>query len=87
MQDLKDEVDTLTPKTTLFNDGDRRNFLKVALGTGFAAAVMPVTALPVVAPEVLTRVVAPPDPPKETAPPNGSEWLCPGSVTVDVADV
>jgi carboxymethylenebutenolidase len=44
MQDLKDEVDTLIPKTTLFDDGDRRNFLKVALGTGFAAAVMPVTA-------------------------------------------
>jgi carboxymethylenebutenolidase len=44
MQDLKDEVDNLIPKTTLFDDGDRRNFLKVALGTGFAAAVMPVAA-------------------------------------------
>ncbi|HEY4318388.1 MAG TPA: dienelactone hydrolase family protein [Herbaspirillum sp.] len=44
MHDIKDEVDPLIPKTTLFDDGDRRNFLKVALGTGFAAAVMPVTA-------------------------------------------
>jgi carboxymethylenebutenolidase len=44
MQDLKDEVDNLIPKTTLFDDGDRRTFLKVALGTGFAAAVMPVAA-------------------------------------------
>ncbi|HWZ46674.1 MAG TPA: dienelactone hydrolase family protein [Herbaspirillum sp.] len=44
MQNKKDEVDNLIPKTTLFDDGDRRNFLKVALGTGFAAAVMPVSA-------------------------------------------
>ncbi|MDB5989477.1 MAG: carboxymethylenebutenolidase [Herbaspirillum sp.] len=44
MQDVKDQVDNLIPKTTLFDDGDRRTFLKVALGTGFAAAVMPVTA-------------------------------------------
>jgi carboxymethylenebutenolidase len=44
MQDIKDDIDSLNPKTTLFNDGDRRNFLKVALGTGFAAAVLPVSA-------------------------------------------
>jgi carboxymethylenebutenolidase len=44
MQDIKDKVDELTPKTGLFDDTDRRNFLKTALGTGFAAAVMPVTA-------------------------------------------
>jgi carboxymethylenebutenolidase len=44
MQDIKDEIDTLTSKTGLFDNTDRRNFLKVALGTGFAAAVMPVTA-------------------------------------------
>lgn len=44
MQELKDQFDSLVTKTTLFDDGDRRNFLKVALGTGFAAAVLPVSA-------------------------------------------
>jgi carboxymethylenebutenolidase len=44
MQDIKDQLDGLVAKTPLFDDGDRRNFLKVALGTGFAAAVMPVSA-------------------------------------------
>ena len=44
MQDIKDQIDSLVAKTPLFEDGDRRNFLKVALGTGFAAAVMPVSA-------------------------------------------
>ncbi|MDB5775923.1 MAG: carboxymethylenebutenolidase [Herbaspirillum sp.] len=44
MQDIKDRVDNPVAKSTQFDDGDRRNFMRVALGAGFAAAVMPVTA-------------------------------------------
>jgi carboxymethylenebutenolidase len=44
MNDLKDDINSLVAKTP-FSDGfDRREFLKTALGTGFAAAVMPVAA-------------------------------------------
>lgn len=44
MKDLKNEVDSLAGTTGLFNDGDRRSFLRTAIGTGFAAAVLPVCA-------------------------------------------
>lgn len=44
MQNLKKDFDSLVAKTA-FSDGvDRRGFLKTALGTGFAAAVLPVCA-------------------------------------------
>lgn len=48
MQELQLEVDSLVAKTTLSDGVDRRDFMKVALGTGFAAAVMPVSAQSVV---------------------------------------
>lgn len=44
MKDLKNEVNSLVGATGLFDGGDRRTFLKTALGTGFAAAVLPVCA-------------------------------------------
>ena len=44
MQDLKNDIDSLAAKTELSEKVDRRGFLKTALGTGFAAAVMPVIA-------------------------------------------
>lgn len=43
-KDLKEDFDSLVAKTPLSDGVDRRGFLKTALGTGFAAAVMPVTA-------------------------------------------
>ncbi len=44
MSNLQDDFNSLVGKTT-FSDGlDRRDFLKTALGTGFAAAVLPVAA-------------------------------------------
>lgn len=48
MSDMKDDFDSLVGQTSLSNGLERRDFLKVALGTGFAAAVMPVTAQSVV---------------------------------------
>ena len=44
MQNLKEDFDSLVAKTPLSAGVDRRDFVKVALGTGFAAAVMPVAA-------------------------------------------
>lgn len=44
MQNLKEDFDSLVAKTPLSDGVDRRDFVKVALGTGFAAAVMPVAA-------------------------------------------
>ncbi|HEY4542261.1 MAG TPA: dienelactone hydrolase family protein [Noviherbaspirillum sp.] len=41
MQDLKEDFDSLVGKTSLSGEVERRDFLKVALGTGFAAAVAP----------------------------------------------
>jgi carboxymethylenebutenolidase len=41
---LKEDFDSLVAKTPLSDGIDRRIFLKTALGSGFAAAVMPVTA-------------------------------------------
>ncbi|MBV8666229.1 MAG: dienelactone hydrolase family protein [Burkholderiaceae bacterium] len=44
MEIVKEEFDSLTAKTSLSDGCDRRVFLKAALGTGFAAAAMPVVA-------------------------------------------
>lgn len=48
MNNLLEDGDTLVGKTAGSEGVDRRDFLKVALGTGFAAAVLPVTAQTVV---------------------------------------
>ena len=48
MQNLKEDFDSLVAKTPLSEPLDRRDFLKTALGTGFAAAVLPVTAQSVI---------------------------------------
>lgn len=45
---LQDDFDSLVPRTDLSGGVDRRGFLKVAAGTGFAAAVLPVMAQTVV---------------------------------------
>jgi carboxymethylenebutenolidase len=44
MEELKEDFDSLVAKTSFSDDCDRRGFLKTALGTGFAAAVLPITA-------------------------------------------
>jgi carboxymethylenebutenolidase len=44
MGNMKEDFDSLVAKTSLSDGVDRREFVKVALGTGFAAAVMPVSA-------------------------------------------
>ena len=44
MDDLKRDAESLLTKTSLSDGVDRRDFLKVALGSGFAAAAMPVVA-------------------------------------------
>lgn len=44
MAHLKNDFDSLVAKTPLSDGIDRRDFLKTALGTGFAAAVLPVAA-------------------------------------------
>lgn len=48
MNDLKEDFDSLVAKTPLSDGVDRRDFLKTALGTGFAAAVLPVSAQSVI---------------------------------------
>jgi carboxymethylenebutenolidase len=48
MNNLIEDGDTLVDKAAGSEGVDRRDFLKVALGTGFAAAVMPVTAQTVI---------------------------------------
>lgn len=48
MQNFKEDFDSLVGKTSLSDGVDRRGFLKTALGTGFAAAVLPVSAQNVV---------------------------------------
>ena len=48
MKDLVQDGDSLVADSP-FSDGvDRRDFLKVALGTGFAAATLPVAAQSVI---------------------------------------
>ncbi|MGB7194267.1 MAG: dienelactone hydrolase family protein [Collimonas pratensis] len=44
MANLKEDFDSLVAKTSLSDNVDRRTFLKTTLGTGFAAAVLPVCA-------------------------------------------
>jgi carboxymethylenebutenolidase len=44
MDHLKEDFDSLVVRTSLSDGLDRRNFLKTALGTGFAAAALPVVA-------------------------------------------
>lgn len=44
MENLKNDVDSLLGSTGLLDAGNRRSFIKTALGTGFAAAVLPVCA-------------------------------------------
>lgn len=44
MQNMKEDFDSLVAKTSLSDGVDRRSFLKTALGTGFATAVLPVCA-------------------------------------------
>jgi carboxymethylenebutenolidase len=48
MRDMKADFDSLVAKTALSDGVDRRTFVKTALGTGFAAAVMPVVAQSVI---------------------------------------
>lgn len=48
MDHLKEDFDSLVAKTSLSDELNRRGFLKTALGTGFAAAVMPVMAQSVI---------------------------------------
>ncbi|GJJ00372.1 carboxymethylenebutenolidase [Duganella rhizosphaerae] len=48
MDDLRQDAESLLTKTSLSDGVDRRDFLKVALGTGFAAAALPVVAQNVV---------------------------------------
>ncbi|RJG02209.1 dienelactone hydrolase family protein [Noviherbaspirillum sedimenti] len=48
MKDLELEIDSLAAKTPLSAEFDRRLFLQTALGTGFAAAVLPVCAQSVI---------------------------------------
>jgi carboxymethylenebutenolidase len=48
MRHLKEDFDSLVPKASLFDGVDRRGFMKKALGTGSAAAVMPVAAQSVI---------------------------------------
>jgi carboxymethylenebutenolidase len=48
MNNLLEDGDTLVDKSAGSEGVDRRDFLKVALGTGFAAAVLPVTAQTVI---------------------------------------
>jgi carboxymethylenebutenolidase len=44
MQDMKEDFDSLVAKTPFSDSLDRRTFLQATLGTGFAAAVLPVMA-------------------------------------------
>lgn len=44
MKNLELEIESLAPKTSLSGELDRRLFLQTALGSGFAAAVLPVCA-------------------------------------------
>lgn len=48
MQHLKEDFDSLVPAKPSAGGMERRDFLKTALGTGFAAAVLPVAAQSVI---------------------------------------
>ena len=44
MEDLQQDVASMIGKTSLSDGVDRRDFIKAAIGTGFAAAVLPISA-------------------------------------------
>lgn len=44
MRNISSDIDSLSPGGELFEATDRRGFLRAALGTGFAAAALPVMA-------------------------------------------
>jgi carboxymethylenebutenolidase len=46
--DFQQDFDSLVPPSKEGDSGGRRGFLKIAIGTGFAAAVLPVTAQTVI---------------------------------------
>ncbi|GAB3548004.1 dienelactone hydrolase family protein [Noviherbaspirillum agri] len=48
MQDFKEDFNSLVSKTPLTEGLERRDFIKTALGAGFAAAVLPVAAQSVI---------------------------------------
>ena len=48
MNDLRKDFDSLVARTPLSDGVGRRGFIKTTLGTGFAAAVMPVVAQSVI---------------------------------------
>ncbi|WP_151449075.1 dienelactone hydrolase family protein [Lacisediminimonas profundi] len=48
MSNMERDIDSLAPATSLREGTDRRGFIKTALGTGFAAAALPVVAQNVV---------------------------------------
>ncbi|GGI21197.1 dienelactone hydrolase family protein [Oxalicibacterium faecigallinarum] len=48
MENMKEDFDSLVGKSALSDEVNRRGFLKTTLGTGFAAAVLPVCAQSVV---------------------------------------
>ena len=48
MSNMERDIDSLAPATSLREGTDRRGFIKTALGTGFAAATLPVVAQNVV---------------------------------------
>jgi carboxymethylenebutenolidase len=48
MSDLQNDFDSLVAKTPLSEGVDRRNFMRTALGVGFAGAVLPVVAQTVI---------------------------------------
>jgi len=56
MTQFTEEFDSLT-RTTLSGEVDRRDFIKIALGTGFAAAVLPVQAQNVIATDTVGLTV------------------------------
>ncbi len=48
MENMKEDFDSLVAKTSLSDGVDRRGFLRAAVGTGFAASVLPVCAQSVI---------------------------------------
>ena len=53
MKDMITDVESLLGESTLTGPDGRRGFLKVALGTGFAVAEMPVAVMPM--PSMMAR--------------------------------
>jgi carboxymethylenebutenolidase len=61
MPNLKEDFDSLVAKTGLSDGLDRRTFLKTTLGTGFAAAVLPVCAQTVIKTDTVGLTAGPLD--------------------------